>query len=71
MEKIDDLYQHASEGIQAVAKESLDECYDKVTHPDLLVEHLNQFAHLLDDHDQSYLDYLTDKHRVFADDINN
>ncbi|MCK1976648.1 transcription-repair coupling factor [Jeotgalicoccus huakuii] len=70
IEKIDTLYQETSEGLQAVAKESLDEYYDKVTHPDLLVEHLNQFAHLLDDHDQSLLDYMTDKHRVFADDIN-
>src|SRR5699024_2602652 len=59
-----------AEGLEGVTKEALEEYYDVVTHPDQLGNHLAQFAHLLEDHDKSLLDYLTPAHRVFVDDVN-
>lgn len=70
LSKIDELYEQTAEGLEGVTKEALEEYYDVVTHPDQLVNHLAQFAHLLEDHDKSLLDYLTPAHRVFVDDVN-
>src|SRR5699024_4624776 len=70
LSKIDELYEQTAEGLEGVTKEALEEYYDVVTHPDQLGNHLAQFAHLLEDHDKSLLDYLTPAHRVFVDDVN-
>src|SRR5699024_11592435 len=70
LSKIDELYEQTAERLEGVTKEALEEYYDVVTHPDQLGNHLAQFAHLLEDHDKSLLDYLTPAHRVFVDDVN-
>ena len=69
LDKIDELYEQTAAGLEGVTKEALEEYYDVVTHPDQLINHLAQFAHLLEEHDKSLLDYLTPNHRVFIDDV--
>ncbi len=69
LEKIEQLYEETSSGLSEVNKTALEDYYNTVTHPDLLSDYIGQFAHLLDNHNQSLLDYLGPNHRVFADDI--
>src|SRR5699024_2966369 len=69
LEKIEQLYEETSSGLSEVNKTALEDYYNTVTHPDLLSDYIAQFAHLLDNHNQSLLDYLGPNHRVFADDI--
>ncbi|KIH70425.1 transcription-repair coupling factor [Salinicoccus roseus] len=71
LEKIQTLYQGTREKLDQTGRETLDEYYDTVTHPDQTFNHLVHYSRLLTDRDISILDYISDEHRVIIDEVKN